>query len=281
MSSTTKSNRKSLAIPLPKEEGTAGRGGPTLPALARKGLTYGGLAVATVLAWQLVASLSKPIFFPPPGMVAQAFAEMVADRSLFEYMAVSYWRIMAGWLAGSLVGIPVGLVVGRVPFVRTLLEPYIQFFRFIPPIAFVTLSLIWFGLGETSKIALIVYTTTFIVILNTLAGVLAVSRDKIRAGLCLGANSRQILLHIVIPSTVPYMITGMRLAMGNSFMTVVSAEMIAAQSGIGYLIFNSRLFMQTDRIFVGIITLGIMGLVADFLLRFVARKLAYRYSVKL
>jgi NitT/TauT family transport system permease protein len=279
MSSTTKSSRKSPAIPLP--EGLGAPGGTALPVLVRRLATYGGLAAGTVLLWQFVASLSKPIFFPPPGMVLQSFVEMVADRSLFEYVAVSYWRIMAGWLVGSLIGIPVGLLVGRVPFVRTLLDPYIQFFRFIPPIAFVTLSLIWFGLGETSKIALIVYTTTFIVILNTLAGVLAVSREKIRAGLCLGASGRQILLHIVIPSTVPYIITGMRLAMGNSFMTVVSAEMIAAQSGIGYLIFNSRLFMQTDRIFVGIITLGVMGLLADFLLRFVARRLAYRYSVKL
>ncbi len=279
MSSTMKSNRKSLAIPLPR--GVGEPVGFQWTAVARRVATYVALAIATLLLWQFVASLSKPIFFPPPAMVFQAFVEMVADRSLFEYVAVSYWRILAGWLVGSILGIPVGLIVGRIPFVRTLLEPYIQFFRFIPPIAFVTLSLIWFGLGETSKIALIVYTTTFIVILNTLAGVLAVGREKIRAGLCLGANNRQILLHIVIPATIPYMITGMRLAMGNSFMTVVSAEMIAAQSGIGYLIFNSRLFMQTDRIFVGIITLGIMGLVADFVVRFLARKLAYRYSVKL
>lgn len=238
------------------------------------------LAIGTFVVWSIAASFSQPVFFPGPLAVLKAFRGLSADGSLLKFAGVSYARILSGWFVGSIIGIPIGLIAGRVNLARKVMEPYIQFFRFIPPIAFVTLSLIWFGMGETSKIVLIIYTTTFIVIINTMSGVLNVEKEKIRAGQCLGASDRQIMFHIVIPATVPYIITGMRLAMGNSFMTVVSAEMIAAQSGIGFLIFNARLFMQTDQIFVGIITLGVMGLLADYLFRIVIQKLFYRYQPK-
>ena len=142
-----------------------------------------------------------------------------------------------------------------------------EFFRFIPPIAFVTLAVIWFGLGETSKIVLIVYTTLFMVAINTMIGVLGVDPDKRFAALCLGASKRQVFSMSSFPPSFPNIVTGMKIAMGNSFMTVVSAEMVAAKSGIGFLIFNSRLFLLTEWIFVGIITLGIMGFIADRLLR--------------
>ena len=250
-------------------------------AFARAAALYGGVAIWTLLVWTLLAAATKPIFFPAPMAVLQAGVDLFADGSLVEYILISYERILSGWLIGSLVAVPIGLLVGRIRLVRAIVEPYIHFFRFIPPIAFVTLSLIWFGLGEASKVALIIYTTTFVVILNTLAGVLSVEKEKIRAGQCLGASNRQILLHIVIPATIPYIITGMRLAMGNSFMTVVSAEMLAARSGIGYLIFNARLFMKTDQIFVGIMTLGVMGIIADLLFRLLVSRFAYRYSVKM
>ncbi len=241
---------------------------------------YLALGVGTLVGWAVLSSFTKPVFFPGPMATVSALVSMVSDGSLFRDIAVSYWRILAGWVAGCLAGIPIGLLVGRVPWTRVFIEPYIQFFRFIPPIAFVTLSLIWFGPGEASKVWLIIYTTTFIVIMNTLAGVLAVEKEKIRAGRCLGASEFQILWHVVIPATVPYILTGVRLAMGNSFMTVVSAEMITAQTGIGFLIFNSRLFMQTDRIFVGIIALGLMGLLADYLFRRLSARLFYRYQVR-
>jgi ABC-type nitrate/sulfonate/bicarbonate transport system permease component len=156
----------------------------------------------------------------------------------------------------------------------------VEFFRFIPPIAFVTLAIIWFGLGEASKIVLIVYTTLFMVAINTMIGVLSIDPDKRFAALCLGASERQVFFHITIPASIPSIVTGMKIAMGNSFMTVVSAEMIAAKSGVGYLIMNSRLFLLTEWIFVGIITLGLMGFISDRALRLVANTLLRRYAVK-
>jgi len=165
--------------------------------------------------------------------------------------------------------------------VATLLDPHIEFFRFIPPVAFVTLAVVWFGIGESSKVVLIFYTSVFIVTLNTVAGVLAVSESKLRAAVSLGAGRRQIMLYVVLPATVPHVVTGARLAMGNSFLTIVSAEIVAAQVGLGALIWTSRNYGRIDWVFVGIIVLGVLGFVFDRVLRIVARRVLRRYAVKL
>lgn len=187
--------------------------------------------------------------------------------------------MLLGWTLGSLIAIPVGLVIGKVGTIRVFAEPFLNFIRFIPPIAFITLFLVWFGIGETSKIMLILYATFFIVVLNTLTGVLAVEEDKIRSARSMGASEWQIVLHVIIPATVPYMFTGIRLAMGTSFMAIIGAEMIASNEGVGYLIWNSRLFFRTDWIFVGLICLGFMGFLTDRTVGLLGRKLLSRYGV--
>lgn len=119
----------------------------------------------------------------------------------------------------------------------------------------------------------------FIVIINTLTGVLAVEEDKIRAAKSMGASEWKILVHVIIPASMPYIFTGVRLAMGTSFMAIVGAEMIAANEGVGYLIWNSRLFFRTDWIFVGLISLGLMGFLTDRVVDWFGRKVLYRYGV--
>ena len=140
--------------------------------------------------------------------------------------------------------------------VRKLLEPYTEFLRFIPSVAMITVAVIWFGIGEASKIFLIIYTTIFIVILNTAAGVSAIAPNKIRAAQSLGATRAQIFFHVALPATVPYILTGMRLAMANSFTTIVAAELIAANDGLGKMLWDGRLFMLVDEIFVSLVTPG-------------------------
>jgi NitT/TauT family transport system permease protein len=227
--------------------------------------------------WFFLSARTTPLFFPSPFIVLRAFLEMLKDGSLWGHIQISLFRILAGWAIGSGIGIPLGLLMGDIRFFKNMLNPYIQFFRFIPPISFVTLSLIWFGMGETSKIILIIYTTVFLVTVNTIAGVMSVNLIHEQAAQCLGANRLKIFSRVIFPSTIPFLLTGMRLAMGNSFMTIVSAEMIAAEKGLGFLIFTSRLFMQTERIFVGILSLGILGFVLDALFRFTMQKLARPY----
>lgn len=256
------------------------RGGFAQTILKDRRLFYPLLIVATWLAWEAIAAASIPIFFPPPEDVARAFWASLSNGTLFEHVAMSYYRILVGWMIGCALAIPLGLLAGRSRAVRALVEPYIEFFRFIPPIAFITLFLIWFGLGEMSKILLIVYTSLFVAFINTLAGAMAVDIEKIRAAQCMGATPRQTFVHVVVPATVPHIVTGIRLALGNAFMTVVAAELVAAQSGVGHLIWNSRLFAQTDFVFVGIITLGLMGFFANWALRLLTARIAYRYNIK-
>ncbi len=240
-------------------------------------LTYLFSVLLFIAAWFFLASRTTPLFFPSPVLVLKACIAMIRDGSLWGHIEVSFLRILAGWAIGSALGIPIGLLMGDSRFINNLLHPYIQFFRFVPPISFVTLSLIWFGMGETSKIILIIYTTIFIVTVNTIAGVMSVNPIHEQAARCLGANRLKIFTRVIFPSTIPFLLTGMRLAMGNSFMTIVSAEMIAAEKGLGFLIFTSRLFMQTERIFVGIVALGILGFVVDACFRYATRKLARPY----
>lgn len=242
---------------------------------------YVALALGTWGVWELVAAMTLPILFPPPEDVARAFWKSIVDGTLFTHIGASYFRILTGWAIGCTVAVPLGILSGRLRLVRMLLDPYVEFFRFIPPIAFVTLFMIWFGLGELSKVTLIVYTAFFTMFLSTMTGAMSVETERIRAAQCLGATARQVFFKVIVPATVPYMVTGMRLALGLSFMTVVAAEFIAAESGIGFLIFNSRLFAQTDFVFVGIITLGCMGFSANWVLKKIVSGIAYRYDVKL
>jgi NitT/TauT family transport system permease protein len=231
--------------------------------------------------WQLLAMAYGSSLVASPSETLSAARELASDGTLTNSIIASSRRILIGWGLGVLVGAPVGLLVGQVPVVRQLLEPYIEFFRFIPPVAFVTLAVVWLGIGESSKVVLIFYTAVFIVTVNTSAGVMAVSESKLRAAQNLGASRRQILQGIVLPSTVPHIVTGARLAMGNSFLTIVSAEIVASQVGLGSLIWTSRNYGRIDWVFVGIITLGILGFVFDRVLRIVASRVLRRYGVKL
>jgi ABC-type nitrate/sulfonate/bicarbonate transport system permease component len=235
--------------------------------------------VTIILLWQIVASVFyTPTFFPTPVIVFQKGVEMCLDGTIFPNIGASLARIMAGFVIGSAAGAPIGLLMGTWRPFRAFFEPYVQFFRFIPSIAWLTPAVIWFGIGETPKVLIIVYTTVFIVIINTVVGVSNVATNKLWAARSLGANRFQEFVYVVLPATLPFILTGMRLAMGNSFATVVAAEMIAADTGLGFLIFNSRLWMATDTIFVSIALLGFLGLGADRLFRFTIYRFAHQYG---
>lgn len=230
--------------------------------------------------WQLAASFSNPDFLPGPIAILLGAKELIQDGSLFKFIIISFGRVLVGWAFGSIIGIPMGLLIGRIKAVKEFVEPFLNFFRFIPAIAFLTLFVLWFGIGEEAKIILIMYATIFIVMLNTATGVVHVEQEKIRAARCLGATEVQILFNIIIPAAVPYIFTGVRLAMGNSFMAIVSAEMLAAKEGIGYLIWTSRLYFRTDWIFLGLISLGLMGFLTDKVLRVIGSSTMKRYGIK-
>lgn len=238
------------------------------------------LAVLIALAvWALVAAFTSPFFFPSPWAVAKALVTLTEDGTLPHAVAISYFRILVGWAVGCAAAIPLALVAGRIGVVRQMVEPFFNFFRFVPPIAFLGVAILWFGIGEGSKVAIIIYTSLFTVFMNTMAGAASVDETPSRAALCLGATRRQVLWRVVLPATVPAILVGMRVGMGFSFMSVVAAEMIAANEGVGFMIYNARLFLKTANAFAGILSLGLMGLLADWAFRVIARKLFPKHAL--
>ena len=231
------------------------------------------------LVWQVAATwLARSALFPPPGPVLQRAVALMQDGLLQEAVFASLRRIAQGFLLGSAIGIPLGLAIGSFRPVRMLLEPWTEFFRFIPAVAMITVAVIWFGIGEESKVFLIAYTTVFVVIISTAAGVGAVSRDKIRAAQCLGATRMQIFALVALPATVPSILTGMRLAMANAFVTIVAAELVASNDGLGKMLWDARLYMQVEDIFVALLALGLLGFLADRAFRFAIRAFAGRFN---
>jgi ABC-type nitrate/sulfonate/bicarbonate transport system permease component len=236
-----------------------------------------GLALG---AWQVCAPLlGQPIFFPSFWTVAVRGYQLFDGGGMLTDIGVSVVRILAGFAVGTILGAPIGLAMGAFTTVRRWLDPYVQFLRFIPAIAWLTPAVIWFGIGDTSKIVIIAYATVFIVVVNTAVGAASVESDQILAARMLGASKRQVFYHVTVPATVPYLLTGMRLGMGNAFATVISAEFVAANTGLGYLIWNSRIFEDTAAVFAGILVLGFLGLLADWSLRVAIRRFAGQYRV--
>lgn len=245
----------------------------------RRQLTLSATSVvAFLILWQILAANFVPAFFlPTPLAIGGAIVDLLRQGILLGAIGASLGRIFAGWVLGSLVAIPIGLVVGTSETMKSIFDPYIHFFRFVPAIALISLFIVWFGIGEASKVLLITYATGFIVMINTATGVTAIPRDKIDAARCLGAGRAQVFFQVVIPATLPFVYTGMRLAMASSFLVIVAAEMLAANSGLGYLIWTSRLYFQIDWMFAAIIILGGLGFLADRALRLFGRLAMQRF----
>lgn len=235
--------------------------------------------VGMFVVWHLVATrFFVSVLFPPPLPVLRKAGELIANGELLVNVWVSLRRIGAGFALGSVIGVFVGLFVGSFLTVRRLLDPVVETLRFIPAVAMITVAVIWFGIGEFSKIFIIMYGTVFIVIIATAAGVASIPVNKPRAALSLGASRVQLFLFVTLPATVPYILTGMRLAMANAFTTIVAAELVAANQGIGTLLWQSRLYMQVDTVFVVLLTLAVLGFVVDRLFRWAISTFAHHYS---
>lgn len=250
-----------------------GRGRLKVAVLYALGLA-GGLGV-----WWLLHVREGSARVASPLETWDALVELHRRGDLWTAIRTSGERIIKGWGLGLLVGVPVGIAMGQWRTLRSLFDPYLQFLRFIPPIALIPLLIALFGIGETPKLLLIFYTCVFIVTINTIAGVQAVDESRIRAATSLGAGPARRLLSVVVPSTVPFIFTAARLAMGNAFLTIVAAEFVAAEEGVGAMLWRARNYGRTDWVFAGIFLLGMMGLITDLVLRAVGRSALRRFSV--
>jgi len=234
--------------------------------------------VAIILLWDFASrAFDVPVLFPGPLSTWNKALQLVAEGQLQTDILISLSRIAVGFVLGSLLGMTLGLMMALSRPIADTLGPFVHTLRFIGPIAWISAVMMWFGLGETSKVILIIYTTTFVVLISTMIGVMTIHPNKLRAARVFGARGFRLFAHVTLPAALPHILTGARLAMMNSFMTIIAAEMVAAREGLGFLIFNSRQWMEVDAIFVGMITLGLLGLLADQLMALLTRMLFRRF----
>jgi ABC-type nitrate/sulfonate/bicarbonate transport system permease component len=238
-------------------------------------------AVGTALAAWLVASYMGVLDnrLPPAQVLWEAMAELLekgyASTPFWQQVLASLGRALAGFTLAVLIGVPFGIWIGSNRMFDAIVTPFLTFLRPIPPIALVPLFIFYFGIGETSKIALIFLTAFLYITVSTSSGVKAVPEDLILASRSLGLSSRQIFFHVTIPAASASIITGMRVSMTLSWALVVAAELIAAQVGLGYMIMDATTFYRIPIVFIGIITIGLIGLVLEGMLLLLERRVLH------
>lgn len=244
-----------------------------LRALSR-GPLIGAVSIAAgIAAWWLWAASIHSELLPTPAHVVRTAGHLLADGSLESDIRVSVLRVLIGFGIGVGVAIPVGFLMGWYRVVRAVIEPYIQFVRMIPPLAIIPLVILALGIGETAKVLVIALASFLVCVIATFQGVVSVDRTTINAARVLGAGDVALFWRVVIPASSPYIIVGMRVGLGAAWTTLVAAELIAAQHGLGRMIQQAALYFDVSTILVGLFCIGILGFVMDRLLLLLERRL--------
>ncbi len=243
-------------------------------------LTISSLSIAGLLwLWWAVTSagLIEPLFLPSPQAVLargwQLLGEGYMNASLWQHLGASLGRIGLGLLAAVLTAVPLGIAIGRQRIVRGIFDPLIEFYRPIPPLAYLPLIVIWCGIGELSKVLLIYLAIFAPVAIATATGVRNVDPTKLRAAQSLGATPAQLVRHVILPSALPDILTGIRIGLGVGWSTLVAAELIAATEGLGFMVQSAAQFLVTDVVILGILVIALIAFALELGLRALQRKL--------
>jgi NitT/TauT family transport system permease protein/sulfonate transport system permease protein len=225
--------------------------------------------------WQFLASVGwiNPVLLPAPDRLLAAAAELLADGVLIQHTIASLWRVLVGFLLAGVVGIVLGVALGWSPILSDLVRPIVESLRPIPPIAWTPIAILWFGVGNAPSFFLVFIGAVFPIFINTFSAVRNIDRTQINAALCLGAGPSILIRDILIPASLPIIFPGLRIGLGVGWMCVVAAELIAAQSGLGYMIQQNRVLLQTQNVVTGMITIGIVGFAMSGLMSMLERRL--------
>jgi len=244
------------------------------------GRLYSILIVVILFAAWIIASAAgvvKPFYWPPIGAAIDRLQILMTDGfrnvSLWNHIGISVYRVLSGVFYGAVIGIPLGFAMGLSSLARGLFDPIVEFMRPIPPLALIPLIILWFGIGEFAKIFLLFLASLFIMTLAARSGVSNVRVSKVHAAYSLGASRLQILRHVILPNALPEIFTGLRTAMGVCWGTVVAAELVAADQGVGSMIMIAKNFLQTDTVVIGIVIIGIIGYSIELVMRWLERVL--------
>lgn len=231
---------------------------------------------ALVIAlWYAVAwsGFVNPALIPTPHQVAAKGWELLTTQRLPVDILMSTQRVALGVSFGIALAVPVGFVLGWYRDVRRFLDPLLNFFRALPPIALIPLVIVYFGIGEPAKVVILFYASFFAGVIVMYEGITQISPIYVRVARTLGASDGEIFRRVIVPLTVPHMLTALRVALGVAWATLVASELIAAQQGLGALIQNASSFFQLDIIYVGIICIGLIALAMDLVIRAITRRL--------
>ncbi len=260
------------AAPLPTTKGYSvpGEGSNTLISI----VTVCGL----LLLWWLATHLGwiRDIFLPTPEKIFTSFGEawrgdIQGGRPLSEHFWWSLYRVFAAFLLACVTAVPIGIAMGVSRIARGIFDPPIEFYRPLPPLAYLPLIVIWFGIDETAKIVLIYLACFAPLAMAARAGVRSVTIEQINAAYSMGASKWQVIFHVIIPAALPEILTGMRIAIGFGWTTLVAAEMVAATVGLGQMVLNASNFLRTDVVIMGILVIGGVAYAFDLLMRYVER----------
>lgn len=248
-------------------------------------LSAATLLVLLAIWWSVTAlKLISPLFLPAPQQVLHqlltvASAQGFMDATLWQHLSASLTRILIALFAAALIGIPVGIAMGLNATVRGILDPLIELYRPVPPLAYLPLMVIWFGIGETSKILLIYLAIFAPVALSALAGVKSAQQVRLRAARSLGASRWQVLWYVVLPGALPEILTGLRIGLGVGWSTLVAAELIAATRGLGFMVQSAGEFLATDVVLAGIAVIAVIAFTLELGLRALQRRLTPWHGV--
>lgn len=238
------------------------------------------ITVAVLIAlWFASTNLGwvKPLFLPSPQAVFQQFYEYLTgqanDKPLWQHFSASLLRVtVAFWLA-FIVAVPLGIAMGMSRVARGIFDPPIEFYRPLPPLAYLPLIIIWFGIDETPKILLIFLSCFAPLALAARSGMRSAAQEQINAAYSMGASYWQVIRYVIIPAALPDILVGMRIAIGFGWTTLVAAEMVAANVGLGQMVLNASNFLRTDIVIMGIIVIGVVAYVFDLFMRWVEKRL--------
>jgi NitT/TauT family transport system permease protein len=234
-----------------------------------------GSCVFVLAAWQAAASsgLMSPIFLPSPIVVFSTLWRMTLAGEILGNAAISLWRILAAFALSAIMAIPIGMLMASYKPVNAALEPIIDFVRYLPTPALVPLSIIWFGVGEETKIFLLWLGTFFQLVLLVVDDMNRVPQEYIETATTLGAGQPAILTDVAWPAMLPSLVDNLRITLGWCWTYLIIAEIVAADSGLGFVIWTARRYMQTDQVMAGVMAIGLIGLASDQALRLLHRKL--------
>lgn len=246
-----------------------------------------GSVLSLLVLWFVVTTLKiiPELFLPSPAAVWQKFIEVSQQgfmkATLWQHLAESIGRVFSALIGAIVIGVPLGLWMGLNKWVRAVFDPLVELLRPIPPLAYLPLLVIWFGIGETTKVLLIFFSILAPIIISSAHGVISHQKNRERAALSLGATRLQVLQYVILPTALPHILTGVRIGLGVGWSTLVAAELVAADRGIGFMVQSAAQFLITDTVILGIIVIAIVAVSFELFLRWLQKQLAPWYGQQL